>query len=269
LRKEVRAFIDNRSVIISVFITSLRASHEYIGLLVVFDDITDIIEAQKARTWQEMARRIAHEIKNPLTPIRLSTERLIKKWEHKEADFDNIFERSTKTIVKEVESLRRLVDEFSRYGKMPEIKKTPTDIPTLIEEVVHLYKNYKGIEINTSIPGNIPKVDIDAEQFKRVIINIFENAIQAMPDGGMIHIALDHDEGDAKAYIHISDNGPGISDADKDKLFLPYFSTKTNGAGLGLAIAHRIISEHGGHIRIKNNKPRGTIFTIEILVKEC
>ena len=268
LRKEVRAFIDNRSIIISVFITSLRASHEYIGLLVVFDDITDIIEAQKARTWQEMARRIAHEIKNPLTPIRLSTERLVKKWEHKEADFDNIFERSTKTIVKEVESLRRLVDEFSRYGKMPEIKKTPIDLLTLIEEIVHLYKGYKGIEINTSIPVNVPEAEVDEEQFKRVLINIFENAIQAMPGGGLIHIALDYDEEDAKAYIHITDNGPGISDEDKEKLFLPYFSTKTNGTGLGLAIAHRIIAEHGGHIRIKNNEPRGTIFTIEIPIKE-
>jgi two-component system nitrogen regulation sensor histidine kinase NtrY len=270
--KEIKAIIGERKVILKVFITSLKDSQKYIGLLVVFDDLTEIInaeiKAQKALTWQEIARRVAHEIKNPLTPIKLSTERMLKKWEHRDADFDQVFHRSAKTIVREVDSLRRLVDEFSRFGKMPEINKTPTHIPTIIDEVVNLYKGYKGVEINVSIPDNSPMVELDGEQFRRVIINIFDNAIQAMANSGRIYVTLKFDIPSNWAYIEIADNGPGIRDEDKDKLLLPYFSTRKNGTGLGLAIANRIIAEHRGYIRVSDNEPNGTVFTIDIPIKE-
>ncbi|MDP2754806.1 MAG: ATP-binding protein [Nitrospirota bacterium] len=270
--KEIKAIIGERKVILKVFITSLKDSQKYIGLLVVFDDLTEIInseiKAQKALTWQEIARRVAHEIKNPLTPIKLSTERMLKKWEHRDADFDQVFHRSAKTIVKEVDSLRRLVDEFSRFGKMPEINKTPTQIPIIIDEVVNLYKGYKGVEINVSIPDNSPMVELDGEQFRRVIINIFDNAIQAMANSGRIYVTLKFDIPSNWAYIEIADNGPGIRDEDKDKLLLPYFSTRKNGTGLGLAIANRIIAEHRGYIRVGDNEPNGTVFTIDIPIKE-
>ena len=270
--KEIKAIIGERKVILKVFITSLKDSQKYIGLLVVFDDLTEIInaeiKAQKALTWQEIARRVAHEIKNPLTPIKLSTERMLKKWEHRDADFDQVFHRSAKTIVKEVDSLRRLVDEFSRFGKMPEINKTPTQISIIIDEVVNLYKGYKGVEINVSIPDNSPMVELDGEQFRRVIINIFDNAIQAMANSGRIYVTLKFDIPSNWAYIEIADNGPGIRDEDKDKLLLPYFSTKKNGTGLGLAIANRIIAEHRGYIRVRDNEPNGTVFTIDIPIKE-
>jgi len=270
--KEIKAIIGERKVILKVFITSLKDSQKYIGLLVVFDDLTEIInaeiKAQKALTWQEIARRVAHEIKNPLTPIKLSTERMLKKWEHRDADFDQVFHRSAKTIVKEVDSLRRLVDEFSRFGKMPEINKTPTQIPIIIDEVVNLYKGYKGVEINVSIPDNSPMVELDGEQFRRVIINIFDNAIQAMANSGRIYVTLKFDLPSNWAYIEIADNGPGIRDEDKDKLLLPYFSTRKNGTGLGLAIANRIIAEHRGYIRVRDNEPNGTVFTIDIPIKE-
>lgn len=270
--KEIKAIIGERKVILKVFITSLKDSQKYIGLLVVFDDLTEIInseiKAQKALTWQEIARRVAHEIKNPLTPIKLSTERMLKKWENRDADFDQVFHRSAKTIVKEVDSLRRLVDEFSRFGKMPEINKTPTQIPIIIDEVVNLYKGYKGIEINVSIPDNSPMVELDGEQFRRVIINIFDNAIQAMANSGRIYVTLKFDIPSNWAYIEIADNGPGIRDEDKDKLLLPYFSTRKNGTGLGLAIANRIIAEHRGYIRVRDNEPNGTVFTIDIPIKE-
>lgn len=270
--KEIKAIIGERKVILKVFITSLKDSQKYIGLLVVFDDLTEIInseiKAQKALTWQEIARRVAHEIKNPLTPIKLSTERMLKKWEHRDADFDQVFHRSAKTIVKEVDSLRRLVDEFSRFGKMPEINKTLTQIPIIIDEVVNLYKGYKGVEINVSIPDNSPMVELDGEQFRRVIINIFDNAIQAMANSGRIYVTLKFDIPSNWAYIEIADNGPGIRDEDKDKLLLPYFSTRKNGTGLGLAIANRIIAEHRGYIRVRDNEPNGTVFTIDIPIKE-
>lgn len=268
VKKELKAIIGDRRIILRVFITSLRDSQKYIGILVVFDDLTEIIEAEKVLTWQEIARRVAHEIKNPLTPIKLSTERLMKKWEQKDTDFDQVFERSAKTIIQEVDSLKRLVDEFSKIGKMPEIHKMPAHIPTIIEEVVNLYKGYRGIKIQTSIPHNPPLVELDKEQFKRVLINMFDNAMQAMSNSGNIHLTVNFDTQLNKTYISIADDGPGIKDEDKDKLFLPYFSKRENGTGLGLAIANRIITEHHGYIRIRDNKPHGTIVTIEIPIKE-
>ena len=266
--REVESIVGNRRTILRVFITSLKDSQKYIGMLVVFNDITDVIKAQKAIAWQEIARRIAHEIKNPLTPIKLSTERMVKKWQQRDADFDQVFDRSTKSIINEVDGLKRLVDEFSRFGKMPEVKKTPTFLASIIDEVVNLYKGYKGLEITISIPDSSLMVEIDGEQFRRVIINILDNAIHAMTDSGRIHVALDFDMPSNMAYIEIADNGPGIKDEDKERLFLPYFSTRNDGTGLGLAIANRIIAEHRGHIRVRDNEPKGTVFTIEIPIKE-
>ena len=268
VEKEIKAIIGARRASLRVFITSLKDSQKYIGLLVVFDDLTDIIKAEKAVAWQEIAKRVAHEIKNPLTPIKLSTERMIKKWDNRDTDFDQVFQRSAKTIIKEVDSLRKLVDEFSRFGKMPEINKTPTYIPAIIDEVVNLYKGFKGVEINVSTPDNSPLVELDGEQFRRVMINIFENAVQAIPDTGSINVTLNFDTLSNRAYLNIADNGPGIRDEDKEKLFLPYFSTKKEGTGLGLAIANRIIAEHRGYIRVKDNKPNGAVFTIEIPIKD-
>jgi two-component system nitrogen regulation sensor histidine kinase NtrY len=268
VEKDIKALIGDKKVILRVFITSLKDSQKYIGLLVVFDDLTEIIKAEKVVAWQEIAKRVAHEIKNPLTPIKLSTERMIKKWENRDTDFDQVLHRSAKTIVKEVDSLRRLVDEFSRFGKMPEINKTPTYVHTIIDEVVNLYKGYKGIEINVSTPDNSPMVELDGEQFRRVLINIFDNATQAITNSGSINVTVNFDTPSNRAYISIADNGSGIRDEDKEKLFLPYFSTKKDGTGLGLAIANRIIAEHKGHIRVRDNKPNGTIFTIEIPIKD-
>jgi len=266
--REVEAIVGNRRTILRVFITSLKDSQKYIGMLVVFNDITDVIKAQKAIAWQEIARRIAHEIKNPLTPIKLSTERMVKKWQQRDDDFDQVFDRSTKSIINEVDGLKRLVDEFSRFGKMPEVKKTPTFLASIINEVVNLYKGYKGVEITISIPDSSLMVEIDGEQFRRAMINILDNAIHAMTDSGRIHVALDFDMPSNMAYIEIADNGPGIKDEDKERLFLPYFSTRNDGTGLGLAIANRIIAEHRGHIRVRDNEPKGTVFTIEIPIKE-
>jgi two-component system nitrogen regulation sensor histidine kinase NtrY len=268
VRREIKAVIGDRRVILLVFITSLKDSQKYIGLLVVFEDLTDFIEAQKALTWQDIARKIAHEIKNPLTPIKLSAERMIKKWEQKDIDFDQVFQRSARTIIREVDGLKRLVDEFSRFGKMPEINKSPTDIASVMDEVANLYKDYKDIKIDMSVPDKPPLADLDGEQFKRVMINIFDNAIQAMTNNGRINVACNFNIPSNRVHIEIADNGPGIRDEDKEKLFLPHFSTRKDGTGLGLAIAHRIIKEHKGNIRVRDNKPNGTIFSIELPIKE-
>ncbi len=268
VEREVSAIINGKRVILRVSIMGLRDQSGYIGLLVVFDDLTNVIKAQRALAWQEVARRIAHEIKNPLTPIRLSTERMLKKWEQKDEDFAQIFERSTRTIIKEVDSLRFLVDEFARFGKMPEINKAPTSLAGIIDEVVNLYRDYKGFAIKVLVPREMPLVDIDREQFKRVLINLFENAIQAMKSGGEITVTAEFDAGSNRVFIGVADNGPGIREEDKEKLFLPYFSTKDGGTGLGLAIASRIIKEHMGYLRVRDNEPQGTVFTVEIPVRE-
>jgi two-component system nitrogen regulation sensor histidine kinase NtrY len=269
LEKEVGATIRGRRRMLRVSIMGLRDKEaNYLGLLVVFDDLTNVIKAQKALAWQEVARRIAHEVKNPLTPIKLSTERMLKKWEQKDEDFAQVFEGSMRTIVKEVDSLRRLVDEFSRFEKMPEITKSPSSLAGIIDEVVNLYRDYKGISVKVSLPGNLPLIDMDGEQFKRVLINLFENAIQAMNNSGNIEVKVYVDYPANRVFIDVADNGPGIREEDKEKLFLPYFSTKKEGTGLGLAIASKIIREHMGYLRVRDNVPGGTVFTIELPIKE-
>ncbi len=268
IEKDVKVTVGDKRLIIRVFVTTLRDNNSIpLGLLVVFDDLTDVIKAQKTLAWEEVARRIAHEIKNPLTPIRLSTERMLKKWEQKDKDFDQVFERSAKTIVNEVNSLKRLVDEFSRLGKMPEIKRTPTNLSGIINEVLNLYKDYKEFNINTAIPDNLPLIEVDGEQFKRVLINIFDNAFQAMGSSGQIDLNVHFDNQSNKIFIDIADYGPGLRDEDKERVFLPYFSTKKGGTGLGLAIANKIVSEHMGTIKVRDNNPKGTIFTIELPIK--
>jgi two-component system nitrogen regulation sensor histidine kinase NtrY len=239
------------------------------GLLVVLDDLTEFVKAQRAVAWQEVAKRLAHEIKNPLTPIRLSTERMFKKWQARDPEFEQIFERSTKTIIREVDGLKRLVDEFSRLGKMPVISKAPTDIRSLTNEVTTLYRDYRDLTIEMETPGNMSEVDLDGEQFKRVLINLFDNAIEAMGKKGFIKVTIEPVPMNNRVLISIADKGPGIKEEDRERLFLPYFSTKKDGTGLGLAIADKIIAEHGGSIRAKDNEQGGSVFTIELPIKEA
>jgi two-component system nitrogen regulation sensor histidine kinase NtrY len=267
--REVWATVKGKRLLLKVSIMGLRDDVSgYLGLLVVFDDLTDMIKAQRALAWQEVARRMAHEIKNPLTPIKLSTERMLKKWEQKDSDFGQVFERSTKTIIREVDSLRGLVDEFSRFGKMPEIVKAPSALGGIIEEVVNLYRDYKDVTITAQIPPETPLIDLDGDQFKRVLINLFDNAIHAMNGRGKIVVSVMYNTKSNKVSLDVADDGPGIREEDKEKLFLPYFSTKDGGTGLGLAIASKIVAEHRGYLRVRDNEPRGTIFTIEMPMKE-
>ncbi|GAB4390904.1 MAG: ATP-binding protein [Thermodesulfovibrionales bacterium] len=271
LDREVRAVMGGRKARLRISITGLRGdSGDYLGLLVVVDDLSDLIKAQRALAWQEVARRMAHEIKNPLTPIKLSTERMLKKWHEQDGDFAQTFERSTNTIIREVDSLKRLVDEFSRLGKMPAVNKTPTDIVAVTEEVAALYRDYRDISISVEAPAGGTLADLDGEQFKRVLINLFENALEAVKDGGgNIAVRIRPEEGMNRLFIEVADDGPGMADDVKERLFQPYFSTKKHGTGLGLAIADKIISEHNGHIRVRDNVPRGSVFTIELPLKEA
>jgi two-component system nitrogen regulation sensor histidine kinase NtrY len=264
IKREVKININGKITSIRIYINGIWDSEtgKAIGMLVVFDDITDIINAQKVLAWREIARRLAHEIKNPLTPIKLSTERLIKKWKQKDEDFDTVFEKATKTIISEVESLRSLVDVFSRYGKMPEVKIGPTDIMELIKDVATLYKGFSDVKLSVHFDREIPNLLIDSDQIKRVFINLIDNAIKAMNNNGDIVITVRLE--DDNLLIDVADTGPGIPDDEKEKLFIPYFSKNKDGTGLGLAIANKIISDHRGKIVVRDNHPRGSIFSIEI-----
>ncbi len=263
IERDLNVKIRGQNKIIKARIVSLRESEEdrASGIMVVFDDITDIVKAQQALAWEEVARRLAHEIKNPLTPIKLATERLIKKWKNRDEDFDRIFQKSTQTIISEVESLKNLIDAFQRFGKLPEIKKDNLNPLRLIEEVVELYRGYRDIKINVITLTESRDVLLDYQEFKRVLINIIDNAIKAMNGKGEITISVKLNN---NLYIEISDTGPGVEDEIKEKLFLPYFSRSKEGTGLGLAIARKIVTEHGGKIYVRDNKPSGTVFIIEV-----
>lgn len=263
IERDLHVKIRGQNKIIKARIVSLRESEEdrASGIMVVFDDITDIVKAQQALAWEEVARRLAHEIKNPLTPIKLATERLIKKWKNKDEDFDRIFEKSTQTIISEVESLKNLIDAFQRFGKLPEIKKDKLNPLRLLEEVVELYRGYRDIKINIKTLTELRDVLLDHQEFKRVLINIIDNAIKAMNGKGEITISVKLNN---NLFIEISDTGPGVDDEIKEKLFLPYFSRSKEGTGLGLAIARKIVTEHGGKIYVRDNKPSGTVFIIEV-----
>lgn len=258
VEKEIKITIGEKSMHLRL---SLMAMEDYqsipMGVLVVFEDLTELIKAQRAMAWQEVARRMAHEIKNPLTPIKLSAERLVRKWNKKSPDFEEVFQRAAKTIINEVDSLKLLVDEFSRLGKMPEINKRPCDLNALLTGILELYKDCKGTKFLTDF-HKVPMIALDKEQIKRFIINLIDNAIQAM--ARHVIIKTSYNSALDKVIIEVADDGIGIKKEDKDKLFLPYFSTKKSGTGLGLAIAGKIISEHGGHIKVLENIPNGSKF---------
>jgi two-component system, NtrC family, nitrogen regulation sensor histidine kinase NtrY len=265
-RREIKINVGGSPRTFRVTITGIRESYSSaaLGMLVVFDDLTEIIKAQKSEAWQEVARRITHEIKNPLTPIKLSTERLIRKWHNRDEDFGAVFEKSTQTIINEVDSLRRLVDIFSKYGRMPEIAKAPVDLAGLVDSVVNLYRGYWDVVIDVIVAAEIRKVIIDEEQLKRALINIIDNAIAAMKQKGSITISVGGNADNVS--ISVADTGPGIPDNEKESLFLPHFSKRKGGTGLGLAIANKIVTDHGGRIIVRDNNPAGSIFTIEIPV---
>jgi len=235
------------------------------GFVLVFDDITQLIQAQRATAWAEVARRLAHEIKNPLTPIQLCAERLRRHFTNAPPQTQALVEECTSTIVGEVESLKGLVDEFSQFARMPAPRAVPTDVHELLADVLTLYRGiFTNVELTPKFAASLPKVSVDVEQIRRVLINLIDNAVEAMEQRGIIEIETQHVPADNLVRVIVADNGPGIPAAERDKLFLPYYSTKQRGSGLGLAIVRRIVAEHGGTIDVTDNVPRGTRFAVEL-----
>jgi two-component system, NtrC family, nitrogen regulation sensor histidine kinase NtrY len=239
----------------------------YAGAVLVFDDLTELLKAQRLAAWREVAQRIAHEIKNPLTPIQLSAQRLRRRLARDPGQDQRLVTECTETIIQEVDGLKRLVDEFSRFARMPALAPRPTDVRPLVEGVAALYReSHPALRLVTRYPESIPLIEVDPDHIKRAILNLVDNAVAAVGGTGNVEVEVRAAADGSGLQLVVSDDGPGISAEDKEKLFLPYFSTKTNGMGLGLPIVHEIVAEHGGTIRVEDNVPRGSRFVFDLPV---
>ena len=264
--QEVAIARDGRELHLAVMTTPLRRDDGGSdGLVVVFDDVSPLIRAQKVAAWREVARRLAHEIKNPLTPIQLCAERMRRHFTQAPPPTRDLVEECTTTIVGEVESLKGLVDEFSQFARMPAPRAVSTDLHLLLDDALTLYRGlFTEVDLVPRYADSLPRVSVDPEQMRRVVINLVDNAIEAMDRRGTITVETQHDPANSLVRVVVADDGPGIPPAERDKLFLPYYSTKQRGSGLGLAIVRRIVAEHGGSIEVTDNTPRGTRFAIEL-----
>ena len=240
-------------------------SEQHVGMVMVFDDLTELEKAQRMAAWREVARRIAHEVKNPLTPIKLSAQRLKRKYS-KQIN-EPVFEECTRMIIDHVDLIRNLVNEFSSFARFPAANPVPCDLPPIIKETVALYKEgHQKILFGTNIPDNMPRLNLDRQQIKQAMINLVDNAVAAIKENGNIVITLEHDSEFKTVSIEIADDGAGISEEDKARIFEPNFSTKKTGSGLGLTIVNTIIADHKGVIRVQDNYPKGTKFIVELPV---
>jgi len=266
IQQPLRLSLGKETVSLLVNVTKLDdETGSPLGTVLVFDNLTQLEKAQRIAAWREVARRIAHEVKNPLTPIQLSAQRLRKRYLYTLESDTEVFDLCTQTIINQVEELKRLVSEFSSFARMPVVQKSRSDIVKMVKEILVFYEESHGyITFRYITEQNIPLFEFDLKQMKRVLINLLENSIAALPDGGTIEIAISCDKKEQVVYMEVRDDGPGVADEDKLRLFEPYFSTKKSGTGLGLAIASTVVSDHGGQIKVTDNEPTGAIFTVEL-----
>ena len=283
-RRQVRIDVDGQGDWRTFEVTStpLRDADDAPGRVLVLEDLTELIRVQKLATWNEAARRIAHEIKNPLTPIKLSAERLVRKYQSDDPQFGATLERSAEIIGREVGKMQSLVEEFARFARMPQPSPQPVDVGALCRDVVHLYSQIKdGVEVvaltgpaahanNGSKPQGIDSASsdltasVDEELLRSALTNLLDNAVEATDGPGTIVLRTARLADTLR--IQVADPGRGVPAEAKDRLFLPYFSTKGRGTGLGLSIVHRIVTDHHGTIRVDDNEPHGTVFTIDLPV---
>jgi PAS domain S-box-containing protein len=238
------------------------------GFVMVIEDTSDLLRAQKAAAWNEVARRIAHEIRNPLTPIGLSAERIARQMERArlKPEIAAIIKECTDTIINEVESVKGLVNEFAQFARFPAAKPERASLNDVVESALSVFAGrLESIQLRVDLAASLPPVMIDREQFKRVVINLVDNAAEAMQDSLVRNLDVITQLGSVDTIeLIVADTGAGVSPDDREKLFVPYFSTKGRGTGLGLAIVNNILSEHRAQIRVEDNIPVGTRFTVEI-----
>lgn len=235
------------------------------GAVAVIDDLTPLMRAQKVAAWGEVAKKLAHEIKNPLTPIQLSAQRVRRAYLRADPDFEKVLGECTNAIVSEVDALKNLVDEFAQFARLPAANLAPGSLHDVIDQALSLYDGlFSGVTVERRLGADIPPVRLDSGQMKRVLINLVDNAIEATGKQGTVTISTEFDRGQGRVRLGVADDGPGIDPEDRDKLFVPNFSTKKRGSGLGLAIVNRIVQDHYGAIRVEQNQPRGAKFVVEL-----
>jgi two-component system nitrogen regulation sensor histidine kinase NtrY len=238
------------------------------GAVAVLDDLTPLMRAQKVAAWGEVARKLAHEIKNPLTPIQLSAQRIRKAHLKGAPEFGALVTECTETIVNEVEALKNLVDEFAQFARLPAAALAPASLHEVIEQTLSLYDGlFADVHIDRSLAADVPSVRLDADQMKRVLINLVDNAIEATDKRGRVVISTEFDRAQGRVRLGVADDGPGIPAQDRDKLFVPHFSTKKRGSGLGLAIVSRILAAHGGRLAVDDAAGGGARFSLVLPAK--
>jgi two-component system, NtrC family, nitrogen regulation sensor histidine kinase NtrY len=271
LRQQVAISVDGEHRILNWTVSALRAGDgAYAGAVALIDDVTQIVRGQRTAAWRDVARRIAHEVKNPLTPIQLSAQRLRRKLGPRISDVESrqVLEQCTDAITAQVEAMKVLVSEFSKFAALPATDPTPTDLNALVSEAIAMYKGKPSIAFTAHLADDLPELDVDREQIKRVILNLVDNAMVAIEAAGSgpraIAISTRIDRAVGTVQLEVADTGCGVRPEDRARLFQPGFSTKKDGTGIGLTIVSRIVSDHSGHIRVRSNQPRGTRFVIEL-----
>ena len=264
--------LQHEALNVAVTVATLHHEGKSLGYVLVFEDLSDLLKAQRQAAWREVARRVAHEIKNPLTPIALSAERIRRHLDRGtpvDANSISVLHGCATTIVSAVETLRTLVDEFSTLARFPTAKPQPANINGIIENTLAMFNGrLDNIRVRTSLSPDLPRVMADSEAIKRALANLVDNAAEAMQGALLREIQIStslvasHDA----VEITVADTGHGVTQELKERLFLPYFSTKNRGTGLGLAIVSRILEDHHGSIRVEENKPTGTRFVLELPV---
>ena len=235
------------------------------AVLVVLEDLTRLRRAERLAAWGEVARRLAHEIKNPLTPIRLSAERMLRRYRKGTDDFLPVIEEGTATIVREVESIQRLVSEFSRFARLPEIKPRPASINDVVGEALALYRNsHAHLRFAAELAADLPPHRIDPEALRRCLINLLDNAVAVVGADGAVTVRTAAAHGGRAVALEVADNGPGVPPEDRARMFQPDFTRRPGGTGLGLAIVEQVVLEHGGRIRVEDNPGGGARVVIEL-----
>ncbi|HWI41106.1 MAG TPA: ATP-binding protein, partial [Verrucomicrobiae bacterium] len=266
IRKQVVVAAGEARMTLMVNLAMLKDEEgDFRGTVAVFDDLTQLVKAQRMAAWREVARRIAHEIKNPLTPIQLSAQRLRKRYLSRFGDDEKVFDECTEMIVKSVDELKTLVDEFSNFARMPAAQPAANDINEIIREALTLFQEaHRNITFGFHPDPSLPPLQLDRDQIKRVMINLLDNAVSATEGEGEVTVTTSFNQELKMATCVVADSGCGIPPEDKPRLFEPYFSTKKGGTGLGLAIVNSIIADHHGFIRVRDNVPKGSRFIIEL-----
>jgi two-component system nitrogen regulation sensor histidine kinase NtrY len=266
VEKHLHLVLPDQTFYLLVKATALRdEAGQDLGAVVVFEDLTELERAQRLAAWREVARRIAHEVKNPLTPIRLATQRLQRRFNGRLGEDDQVFDECTKIIANQVDELKNLVDEFSRFARLPQLSLASQDLNALIQETLLLYQEVQPrISLEFHSDPALPPLLLDREQVKRMLLNLLDNALASIPEDGAITVTIKGDPALERVELVVADTGGGVPDRDKIQIFEPYFSTKRGGTGLGLAIVNSIVAQHQGAIRVEDNVPRGTRFIIDI-----